>query len=109
MSGFSRHWSFSLLRRGLSLLESLALRLPIQPVAAVLTLPALWFFMLFSGSQIPVGRAVLSSAAGLAAVILWRRVHPADAWALAALAIVAGDPRSLFSRRFNSRSRRWPP
>ena len=66
----------------------------------MLTLPSLWFFMLFSGSQIPVGRAVLSSAAGLAAVILWRRVRPADAWALAALAIVAWDPRALFSASF---------
>ena len=98
--GFLAALVFLLLRRGLSLLEALALRLPIQPVAAVLTLPSLWFFMLFSGSQIPVGRAVLSSAAGLAAVFLWRRVHPADAWALAALAIVAWDPRALFSASF---------
>ena len=98
--GFLAALVFLLLRRGLSLLEALALRFPVQPVAAVLTLPSLWFFMLFSGSQIPVGRAVLSSAAGLAAVILWRRVHPADAWALAALAIVAWDPRALFSASF---------
>jgi len=98
--GFLGALVFLLLRRGLSLLETLALRIPIQPIAAVLTLPSLWFFMLFSGSQIPVGRAVLSSAAGLAAVILWRRVHPSDAWALAALAIVAWDPRSLFSASF---------
>jgi competence protein ComEC len=91
---------FLLLRRGLSLLEPLALRFAVQPVAAVLTLPSLWFFMLFSGSQIPVGRAVVSSAAGLAAVMLWRRVSPADAWGLAALAIVAWDPRSLFSASF---------
>jgi len=98
--GFLAALVFLSLRRGLSLLEALALRFPVQPVAAVLTLPALWFFMLFSGSQIPVGRAVLSSAAGLAAVILWRRVHPADAWALAALAIVVWDPRALFSASF---------
>jgi len=98
--GFLAALVFLLLRRGLSLLETLALRFPVQPVAAVLTLPSLWFFMLFSGSQIPVGRAVLSSAAGLAAVILWRRVQPADAWALAALAIVAWDPRALFSASF---------
>ena len=98
--GFLAALVFLLLRWGLSLLEALVLRLPVQPVAAVLTLPALWFFMLFSGSQIPVGRAVLSSAAGLAAVILWRRVHPADAWALAALVIVAWDPRALFSASF---------
>ncbi len=98
--GFLAALVFLLLRRVLSLWEALALRFPIQPVAAVLTLPSLWFFMLFSGSQIPVGRAVLSSAAGLAAVILWRRVRPADAWALAAMAIVAWDPRALFSASF---------
>ncbi|MHB8836684.1 MAG: ComEC/Rec2 family competence protein, partial [Candidatus Methylomirabilia bacterium] len=98
--GFLAALVFLLLRRALALLEVLALRLPTQPVAAVLTLPSLWFFMLFSGSQIPVGRAVLSSAAGLTAVMLWRRVHPADAWALAALAIVAWDPRALFSASF---------
>ena len=98
--GFLAALVFLLLRRALALWEPLALRFPVQPVAAALTLPSLWFFMLFSGSQIPVGRAVLSSAAGLAAVILWRRVRPADAWALAALAIVAWDPRSLFSASF---------
>ena len=98
--GFLAALVFLLLRRGLALCEPLALRFPVQPVAALLTLPSLWFFMLFSGSQIPVGRAVISGATGLAAVILWRRVRPADAWALAALAIVAWDPRSLFSASF---------
>lgn len=98
--GFLAALVFVLLRRGVSLLEPLALRFPVQPVAALLTLPSLWFFMLFSGSQIPVGRAVISSAAGLVAVVLWRRVDAADAWALAALAIVAWDPRSLFSASF---------
>ncbi len=91
---------FLLLSRALALWQWLALRFPVQPVAAVITLPSLWFFMLFSGSQIPVGRAVLSSAAGLAAVILWRRVRPADAWGLAALSLVAWDPASLFSASF---------
>jgi len=98
--GFLAALVFLAVRRGLSLVQPLALRFPIQPVAALLTLPSLWFFMLFSGSQIPVGRAVLSSAAALSAIILWRRVHPADAWALAALAIVAWDPRALFSASF---------
>jgi competence protein ComEC len=91
---------FVALRRALALVSPLALRLPVQPLAAALTLPALWFFMLFSGSQIPVGRAVLSSAAGLAAVMLWRRVDPGDALAVAALAILAADPRSLFTPSF---------
>jgi competence protein ComEC len=98
--GFLAAMVFLLLRRVLSLWEALALRFPVQPVAAALTLPALWFFMLFSGSQIPVGRAVLMSAAGLAAVILWRRVDPGDALALSGLAIVAWDPRALFSASF---------
>ena len=91
---------FVLLRRGLALWEFLALRFPVQPVAAALTLPSLWFFMIFSGSQIPVGRAVLMSAAALTAVVLWRRVHPADAWSLAALTILAWDPRALFAAAF---------
>jgi competence protein ComEC len=98
--GFLAALVFVVLRRVLALWQALALRFPVQPVAAALTLPALWFFMLFSGSQIPVGRAVLSSAAGLAAVILWRRVDPGDACALAGLAIVAWDPRALFSASF---------
>ena len=98
--GFLAALVFLLLRRGVSLVEGVVLRCPAQPVAALLTLPTLWFFMLFSGSQIPVGRAVISSAAGLAAVMLWRRVHPADAWALAAVVIVAADPRVLFTASF---------
>jgi competence protein ComEC len=98
--GFLAALAFLLLRRGVSLLEPLALRVPAQPVAALLTLPTLWFFMLFSGSQIPVGRAVISCAAGLVAVLLWRRVDAADAWALAGLALVAADPRSLFGASF---------
>jgi competence protein ComEC len=98
--GFLAALVFLSLKHGLALIEALALRFPVQPLAALLTLPSLWFFMLFSGSQIPVGRAVISSAAGLAAVLLWRRAHPADAWALAAVAIIAADPRALFSPSF---------
>lgn len=91
---------FLLLRRALALCQWVVLRVPAQPLAAVLTLPSLWFFMLFSGSQIPVGRAVLMSAAGLAAIALWRRVDPMDAWALAAGVLVALDPRVLFAASF---------
>jgi competence protein ComEC len=98
--GFLAALVFVALRRALALWQALALRCPVQPVAAALTLPALWFFMLFSGSQIPVGRAVLSSAAGLAAVVLWRRIAPAAACALAACAIVAWDSPALFSASF---------
>jgi competence protein ComEC len=98
--GFLAALVFVGLRRALALWQALALRHPVQPVAAALTLPALWFFMLFSGSQIPVGRAALSSAAGLAAVVFWRRVAPAAACALAAGAIVAWDPPALFSASF---------
>jgi competence protein ComEC len=98
--GFLAALVFFALRRLLALSESLALRCPVQPVAAALTLPALWFFMLFSGSQIPVARAVVSGAAGLTAVVLWRRADPGDACALAALALVAADPPVLFSPSF---------
>ena len=90
---------FVALRRALALVEPLALRLPAQPLAAALTLPALWFFLLFSGSQIPVGRAVLSCGAGLAAVVLWRRVDAADALAL------AGGRSSRTTRARSSRPR----
>lgn len=98
--GFLAALVFLALRWLLALSESLALRWPVQPIAAALTLPALWFFMLFSGGQIPVARAVLSGAAGLAAVVLWRRAAAADAWAVAGLALVAGDPPVLFSASF---------
>ena len=107
--GFLAALVFLLLRRGLSLLELVALRFPVQPIAALLTLPSLWFFMLFSGSQVPVGRAVFSCAIGLAAVMLWRRVHAADAWALAALAIVPGIRGPCSPRPSSCRSRPWPP
>ncbi|HEY5997934.1 MAG TPA: ComEC/Rec2 family competence protein, partial [bacterium] len=58
--GFLAALVFLALRRALALCAPLALRFPAQPLAAGLTLPALWFFLLFSGGQIPVGRAVLS-------------------------------------------------
>ena len=98
--GFLAALVFLLLRRALALCEEIALRCPAQLPAAALTLPALWFFMLFSGSQIPVGRAVLMSAAGMVAIILWRRAVPADALALAAVILVALDPRILFTPSF---------
>ena len=98
--GFLAALVFLLLRRSLALCEGIALRTPAQPLAAVLALPSLWFFMLFSGSQIPVGRAVLMSAAGMAAIALWRRVDPLDAWALAAGILVAWDPAMLFTASF---------
>jgi competence protein ComEC len=91
---------FLVLRRGLAVFESLALRCPVQLLAAALTLPALWFFVLFSGSQIPVARAGVSGAAALAAVLLWRRSGPVDLWALAAFVLVAADPFVLFSASF---------
>ncbi len=87
-------------RRLLGLCAPLVLRVPAQPLAALLALPALWFFLLFSGSQLPVERAVISGAAVLAAVVASRRVAPGDACALAALTIVALDPRALFSASF---------
>jgi competence protein ComEC len=91
---------FVALRRLLALCPPIVLRLPAQPLAAGLTLPALWFFLLFSGGQIPVGRAVLSSGAASVAALAWRRIAPDDALAAAALGIVAADPRSLFSASF---------
>lgn len=91
---------FLVLRRLAALCAPLVLRCPAQLLAAALTLPALWFFLLFSGGQIPVGRAVLSGGAVLVAALALRRIAPGEALAAAALIIVAGDPRSLFSASF---------
>jgi len=88
------------LRRLLACVEPLALRRPVQPLAAVATLPFLWFFCRFSGSQIPVGRAALTAAAAMVAVVLWRRVDPLDGCAVAGCAILATDPRALYSASF---------
>jgi competence protein ComEC len=91
---------YFLLRRAIAALEPLVLRIPAQPLAAAATLPFLWFFYRFSGSQIPVGRAVLMAAAALLAVILWRRGDAVNALGIAALVYLALDPRSLFSVSF---------
>lgn len=95
--GFLAVLVYLILRRLLASWEALALRFPVQPYAALLTVPFLWFFYRFSGSQIPAGRAVLMSALGMAAVFLYRRTDPIDLCGLAAAAIVAWDPCALFS------------
>jgi competence protein ComEC len=98
--GFLALVVYFVLRRLLASWEALALLQPVQPLAAALTVPFLWLFYRFSGSQIPAGRAALMTAVAMAAVLLARRSDAADLAGLAAAAILAADPRALFSASF---------
>mgnify|MGYP002622719325 CR=1 FL=1 len=91
---------FGLLRLLLALLPWLALRLPVKPLAAVGALAMGGFYMLLTGSQVPMQRSFAMAALATLALLAGRRVLSLRAWALAAAAVLLAQPAALLGASF---------
>ena len=98
--GFLAFFLYLFFRRTLVFCEPLVLRWPVQPLAAAAVIPFLAFIYLFTGRQIPAGRAAVMAGLGLAAVLLHRRAGLPNLVAVAALLLLFTDPFLLFSASF---------
>lgn len=91
---------FWLARALLALFPSLALRFPIKKWAAAVALLAATFYLALSGASVPTVRAWIMMSIFLIAVMLDRPAITMRNVALAALAILAVAPESLFDPSF---------
>jgi competence protein ComEC len=91
---------FWLVRALLAGIPALALRYPIKKWAAVAALLAATFYLVLSGASVPTVRAYLMMGVVMIAVLLDRPAITMRNVALAALAILAFSPESLFDPSF---------
>jgi competence protein ComEC len=91
---------FFLVRRLVSRWEALLLRVPAQHVAAIVAFVAILLYALLVGWRVPAVRAALMAAAALALLLAGRETDIIAALALAAFAILALSPASLFEPAF---------
>ncbi|MEM8574063.1 MAG: ComEC/Rec2 family competence protein [Pseudomonadota bacterium] len=91
---------FWLVRALLAAVPALALRFPIKKWAAVCALFAATFYLLLSGASVPTIRAFLMMGVVMIATLLDRPAITMRNVALAALAILAFSPESLFDVSF---------
>ncbi|MDJ0512950.1 MAG: ComEC/Rec2 family competence protein [Methyloceanibacter sp.] len=91
---------FWLVRALLAAVPALALRFPIKKWAAVCALLAATFYLLLSGASVPTIRAYLMMGVVMIAVLHDRPAITMRNVALAALAILAFSPESLFDVSF---------
>jgi len=91
---------FWLVRAVLAGIPALALRYPIKKWAAVAALLAATFYLVLSGGAVPTVRAYLMMGVVMIAVLLDRPAITMRNVALAALAILAFSPESLFDPSF---------
>lgn len=91
---------FLLIRRGLSLSMALAERYPLKKVAAILTIPLLFFYLVISGVGIPALRAFLMILVGMTAICIDRNPFSMRLVCFAATVILLIYPESLLSASF---------
>jgi competence protein ComEC len=91
---------FWLVRAGLALFPSIALRYPIRKWAAAAALIAALFYLLLSGAAVPTVRSWIMMSIILIAVLLDRPALTMRNVALAALLILIVSPESLFDPSF---------
>lgn len=92
--------AFGLLRLLLALVPWLALRLPVKPLAALGALMTGGFYMLLTGSQVPMQRSFAMAALATLALLAGRRVLSLRSWALAAAAVLLVQPAALLGASF---------
>ncbi|MBI3184744.1 MAG: DNA internalization-related competence protein ComEC/Rec2 [Myxococcales bacterium] len=61
-------------------------------VAAPLSIPLLWGYVIFTGSQPPAVRSAVMATVVLLGLALWRRGDPLNALAVAAMVVLVADP-----------------
>ncbi|UWQ93115.1 ComEC family competence protein [Rhodobacteraceae bacterium M382] len=91
---------FGLLRVGLSLIPSVALRLPVKRIAAAGALGVAAGYLVLSGGNVATERAFVMVAVALGAVMVDRRVFSLRAVALAALIVLVRRPETLLGPGF---------
>jgi len=91
---------YLLVRCTLGLVPPLVSRLPLRTLAAVVTVPAVWLYVAFTGLQVSAVRAAVMLTVYLAGVVLMRRPEIFSTIAVAAIAILIVDPLSVLSVSF---------
>ncbi len=70
-------------------------RFDARRVAAALSVPLVWAYVLYTGSQAPALRSAVMASLLLGAMALWRRSDALNALALAALGLLVADPSAI--------------
>ena len=91
---------FALVRYGLALWPTIALRLPVKKVAAVVSLLAGFAYLLLSGGNVATQRAFVMVSVMIVAVLIDRPAITLRAVALAAILILVAQPESLLEPGF---------
>lgn len=86
---------FALLRGGIALVPPLALRVDAKKLAALVSLPVAFFYLLLSGSNVATERAFIMVAVMLGAVLLDRAAITLRSVAVAGTVILLWQPEAL--------------
>jgi len=91
---------FALVRYGMALVPTVALRVPAKKIAAITSFIAAIAYLMLSGANIATERAFVMIAVALVAIMLDRRALTLRAVALGALIILVARPESLIEAGF---------
>ena len=91
---------FALIRYGLALVPTVALRINTKKAAAIVAIGVALFYLVLSGANVATTRAFLMVSLLLGAVLLDRRVLSLRSVALAALILLIWQPESLLAPGF---------
>lgn len=91
---------YALVRRGLALIEPIALRVPVQKAAAIGALIASAVYLILSGASIATQRAFIMAAVFFTAILIDRPAFSPRNFAIAMVAVVALRPESVMSAGF---------
>ena len=92
--------SFSVVRWLLALLPWFALRLPVKALAALAALGSGGFYLLLSGSQVPMQRSFATAAVATLALLAGRRALTLRGLAMAAGAVLLIQPAAVLGASF---------
>ncbi|MCI4644876.1 MAG: ComEC family competence protein [Hyphomonadaceae bacterium] len=91
---------YLLMRRGLALIEPLAVRVPVQKPAALAALTASAAYLVISGASVSTQRAFIMAAILFGAILFDRAALSLRSFALAMIAVVALHPESVVTPGF---------
>lgn len=92
--------TFFLIRRSLVMIEPLALRVPVQKIAAVVALLTCAAYLIVSGASVSTQRAFIMAAIVFLAVIFDRAAISLRTFAIALIAVVLLQPESVVTPGF---------
>jgi competence protein ComEC len=91
---------FAACRWLLALVPAIALRFPVKKIAALVALPAAFFYLLLTGMSVPTQRSFLMSAVALVAIVADRNPFSLRLLAWAALVVLVVAPESVMGASF---------